>query len=81
MVHTPRLRRRQVLSTRALNGRSLYEMLKNRFTRLLMWMGLAAVATYLMDPERGQQRRKELSKQITQMRKKGKEITKKANLA
>src|ERR1700682_6516570 len=66
MVHTPRLRRRQVLSTRALDGRSLYEMLKNRFTRLLMWMGLAAVATYLMDPERGQQRRKELSKQITQ---------------
>jgi hypothetical protein len=56
-------------------------MLKNRFTRLLMWMGLAAVATYLMDPERGEQRRKELSKQINHMRKKGKEISKKANLA
>ena len=34
-------------------------MLGNRFTRLLMWMGLAAVATYFFDPERGDQRRKE----------------------
>ena len=46
-----------------------------------MWMGLAAVATYLMDPERGKRRRKELTKQVNQMRKKGKEIGKKANLA
>ena len=56
-------------------------MLKNRFTRLLMWMGLAAVATYFMDPERGEQRRKGLRKQVNQMRKKGKELGKKANLA
>lgn len=56
-------------------------MLKNRFGRLVMWMGLAAVATYLMDPERGEQRRKDLIKQVNQIRKKGKEITKKANLA
>ncbi|MHB8588262.1 MAG: hypothetical protein ACYDA0_05320 [Candidatus Dormibacteraceae bacterium] len=60
-------------------------MYKFRLTRLLMWMGLAAVATYLLDPERGEQRRKGLRKQITQMRKKGKEISKdiskKANLA
>jgi hypothetical protein len=56
-------------------------MLTNRFTRLVMWMGLAAVATYFMDPERGEQRRKGLRKQVTQMRKKGKEIGKKANLA
>jgi gas vesicle protein len=56
-------------------------MFKFRFTRLLMWMGLAAVATYLMDPERGKQRRKELGKQVNQVRKKGKEIRKKANLA
>ena len=56
-------------------------MLKNRFPRLLIWMGLAAVATYLMDPERGEQRRKGLRKQVNQMRKKGKEISKKANLA
>ena len=46
-----------------------------------MWMGLAAVATFLMDPERGQQRRKDLRKQVNQMRKKGKEMGKKANLA
>jgi hypothetical protein len=58
-----------------------HEMLKNRFGRLFMWMGLAAVATYLMDPERGEQRRKDLRKQVNQMRKKGKEITQKANLA
>jgi hypothetical protein len=46
-----------------------------------MWMGLAAVATYLMDPERGEQRRKGLRKQVGLMRKKGKELGKKANLA
>ena len=46
-----------------------------------MWMGLAAAATYLMDPERGEQRRKGLRKQFNQMRKRGKEISKKANLA
>ena len=62
-------------------GRFFTEMLKTRFGRLVMWMGLAAAATYLMDPERGEQRRKELRKQVNQMRKKGKEITKKANLA
>ena len=56
-------------------------MLKNRFTRLLMWMGLAAVATYLMDPDRGEERRKGLRKQVDQLRKRGKEISKKANLA
>jgi gas vesicle protein len=46
-----------------------------------MWMGLAAAATYFFDPERGDKRRKDLRKQVNQMRKKGKEITKKANLA
>ena len=60
-------------------------MFKFRFTRLLMWMGLAAAATYLLDPERGDQRRKGLRKQMNQMRQKsrkvGKEISKKANLA
>lgn len=60
-------------------------MLKNRVTRLLMWMGLAAVATYLLDPDRGEERRKGLRKQVNQMRQKskkvGKEISKKANLA
>jgi hypothetical protein len=65
----------------AASGRSLYEMLKHRFTRLMMWMGLAAVATYLLDPDRGEERRKGLRKQVNQMRKKGKEIGKKAKLA
>jgi hypothetical protein len=67
------------------SSRSLDEMLKFRFTRLLMWMGLAAAATYLLDPERGDRRRKGLLKQMNQMRQKskkvGKEISKKANLA
>jgi gas vesicle protein len=56
-------------------------MLKHRFTRLMMWMGLAAIATYLLDPDRGEERRKGLRKQVNQMRKKGKEIGKKAKLA
>lgn len=69
------------MGTAAPTGRFFHEMLKNRFGRLVMWIGLAAVATYLMDPEQGEQRRKDLRKQVNQMRKKGKEITKKANLA
>ena len=69
------------MSTGGPTGRSPYEMFRFRFTRLVMWMGLAAVATYLFDPERGDKRRKELRKQVDQMRKKGKEISKKANLA
>ena len=67
--------------TRGPGGRSVYEMLKNRFMRLLMWMGLAAAATYLLDPDRGEERRKGLRKQVIQMSKKGKELSKKANLA
>jgi gas vesicle protein len=53
-------------------------MLGNRFTRLLMWMGLAAVATYLFDPERGEKRRKDLRKQVNQLRRKGEDMSKKA---
>ena len=67
--------------TRGPGGRSVYEMLKNRFMRLLMWMGLAAAATYLLDPDRGDERRKELRKRVNQVQKKGKELSKKANLA
>lgn len=62
-------------------GRSPYEMFRFRFTRVVMWMGLAALATYLFDPERGDKRRKELRKQVDQMRKKGKGMTKKVKLA
>jgi hypothetical protein len=73
------------MGTATLTDRSLKVMFRFRFTRLLMWMGLAAVATYLLDPERGDQRRKGLRKQINQMRQKskkvGKEISKKAGLA
>jgi hypothetical protein len=56
-------------------------MLKSRLTRMFMWMGLAAAATYLLDPDRGQQRRKDLRKQVNLMRKRGKELSKKAKLA
>jgi hypothetical protein len=73
------------MGTGTLPDRSLYVMFRFRFTRLLMWMSLAAVATYLLDPERGDQRRKGLRKQMNQMRQKskkvGKEISEKANLA
>lgn len=43
-----------------------------------MWMGLAALATYFFDPERGDKRRKELRKQVNLMRKKGEDMSKKA---
>ncbi len=56
-------------------------MFKYRFTRLLVWMGLAVVATYLLDPERGEKRRKGIRKQSSQMRKVGKDMSKKARLA
>jgi gas vesicle protein len=46
-----------------------------------MWMGLAAAATYFLDPDRGEQRRKDVRKQMNQMRKRGKELSKKAKLA
>lgn len=37
-----------------------------------MWMGLAAAATYLLDPENGERRRKDLRKQVDKVRKAGK---------
>jgi len=42
-----------------------------RLTRLMMWMGLAAAATYFFDPDRGEQRRKDLRKRVDKMRKVG----------
>jgi gas vesicle protein len=54
--------------------------MKFRLTRLMMWMGLAAAATYLLDPERGQQRRKDLRKQLDKMRKAGKRAKLEAGL-
>ncbi|HSS60584.1 MAG TPA: hypothetical protein VLK30_03900 [Candidatus Limnocylindrales bacterium] len=42
-----------------------------RLTRLMMWMGLAAAATYFLDPDRGEQRRKDLRKRFEKVRKAG----------
>jgi hypothetical protein len=55
-------------------------MFKFRFTRLLMWMGLAAVATYLLDPDRGEQRRKNVRKQMGKVQKAGKKAKVEAGL-
>ncbi|MGH7764254.1 MAG: hypothetical protein ACREOM_07545 [Candidatus Dormibacteraceae bacterium] len=55
-------------------------MLKFRFTRLLMWIGLAAAATYLLDPDRGAQRRKDVRKQMGKMRKMGRKARVQAGL-
>jgi hypothetical protein len=35
-----------------------------RLTRLMMWMALAAAAMYFFDPDRGEQRRRELRTKI-----------------
>jgi hypothetical protein len=56
-------------------------MLKHRFTRLMMWMGLAAAATYLLDPDRGEQRRKDLRRQVDRMRKMGRKARLQAGLS
>jgi gas vesicle protein len=42
--------------------------LRSRLGRLIMWMGLAAAATYFLDPELGERRRTQLRKRIQQMR-------------
>jgi hypothetical protein len=46
-------------------------MFRFRLTRLMLWMSLAAAATYFLDPDRGEQRRKEMRKRIDKMRKAG----------
>jgi len=51
-----------------------------RLTRLMMWMGLAAAATYFLDPDRGEQRRKDLRKRIGKMRKAGEKAKLQAGL-
>jgi hypothetical protein len=67
------------MGTGGSDGRFEYVM-KFRLSRLMMWMGLAAAATYLLDPERGEQRRKDLRKKIDQMRKVGKKAKLEAGL-
>jgi hypothetical protein len=51
-----------------------------RFTRLLMWMSLAAAATYFLDPDRGEQRRKDLRKRVDKVRKAGEKAKLEAGL-
>jgi hypothetical protein len=51
-----------------------------RLTRLMMWMSLAAAATYFLDPDRGGQRRKDLRKRIGKMRKAGQKAKLQAGL-
>jgi hypothetical protein len=45
-----------------------------------MWMGLAAAATYLLDPEQGGRRRKDLRRQVDKMRKLGRKARMQAGL-
>lgn len=54
--------------------------MRSRLTRLMMWMGLAAAATYFFDPDRGEQRRKEMRKRIDKMRKAGEKAKLEAGL-
>jgi gas vesicle protein len=42
--------------------------IRSRLGRLIMWMGLAAAATYFLDPELGERRRRKLRMRIQQMR-------------
>jgi gas vesicle protein len=46
----------------------------------MMWMGLAAAATYFFDPDRGEQRRKEMRKRFDRMRKAGEKAKLQAGL-
>ena len=55
-------------------------LLRFRLTRLLVWMGLAASAMYLLDPDRGEQRRKDLRKRIDRMRRAGEKAKLQAGL-
>jgi hypothetical protein len=45
--------------------------IQTRFGRLLMWMALAAGAMYFLDPDRGEQRRRDLRMRIEKMRNTG----------
>ena len=54
--------------------------LRYRPARLVMWIGLAAAATYFLDPDRGEQRRKDLRKRFDRMRKAGEKARLQAGL-
>jgi hypothetical protein len=55
-------------------------LMRFRLTRLMMWMSLAAAATYFLDPDKGESRRKDLGKRIEKMRKAGKKAKLQAGL-
>lgn len=55
-------------------------LLRSRFSRLLMWMGLAAAAAYFFDPDRGEARRKDMSKRLERIRKAGEKAKVEAGL-
>ena len=42
--------------------------MRSRLGRLMMWMALAAGAMYFLDPDRGEQRRRELRMRLEKMR-------------
>jgi hypothetical protein len=42
--------------------------IRSRLGRLIMWMALAAAATYFLDPELGERRRMQLRRRIQRMR-------------
>ena len=49
--------------------------MRSRLGRLIMWMALAAGAMYFLDPDRGEQRRRELRARIAKMRSSAEENT------
>lgn len=51
-----------------------------RLTRLMRWIGLAAAATYFLDPDLGERRRKDLRKRVDKMRKAGQKARLQAGL-
>lgn len=55
-------------------------MFTSRFTRLLVWIGLAVAATYLLDPDRGDKRRKHVRHQMAKLQKAGKKVKAEAGL-
>jgi hypothetical protein len=52
----------------------------SKFTRLMMWVGIAAAAMYLLDPDQGERRRKDLRKQVDKVREMGRKARMQAGL-
>jgi hypothetical protein len=52
----------------------------SKLTRLMMWMGVAAAAMYLLDPEQGEPRRRGLRKRVDRMRRMGRKARLQAGL-